>query len=75
MVVTHGVKPFLNKRTGVLDASQSRPPQAQYYETSSDIGYVVLDADALVADSQRVLSEIRALEGTIRARLVYEHRG
>jgi D-3-phosphoglycerate dehydrogenase len=48
---------------------------AQYYETSSDIGYVVLDADASAADSQRVLSEIRALEGTIRARLVYEHRG
>jgi D-3-phosphoglycerate dehydrogenase / 2-oxoglutarate reductase len=36
---------------------------------------VVLDADASAADSQRVLSEIRALEGTIRARLVYEHRG
>jgi D-3-phosphoglycerate dehydrogenase / 2-oxoglutarate reductase len=48
---------------------------AQYYETNSDIGYVVLDADASAADSQRVLSEIRALEGTIRARLVYEHRG
>jgi D-3-phosphoglycerate dehydrogenase len=47
---------------------------AQYYETRSDIGYVVLDADASAADSQRVLSEIRSLEGTIRARLLYEHR-
>ena len=46
---------------------------AQYYETTSDVGYVVLDADASAADSQRVLADIRALEGTIRARLVYEH--
>ena len=47
---------------------------AQYYETSADIGYVVLDADASAADSQKVLADIRALEGTIRARLLYEHR-
>ena len=47
---------------------------AQYYETSADVGYVVLDADASAADSQRVLADIRALEGTIRARLLYEHK-
>jgi D-3-phosphoglycerate dehydrogenase len=46
----------------------------QYYETHSDVGYVVLDADASAADSQRVLTDIRALEGTIRARLVYERK-
>jgi hypothetical protein len=32
---------------------------AQYYETRNDVGYVVLDADASGADSQRVLGEIR----------------
>ena len=47
---------------------------AQYYETRGEIGYVVLDADASPADSQNVLAEIRALEGTIRARLLYEAR-
>jgi len=47
---------------------------AQYYETYADVGYVVLDADASAADSQRVLADIRALEGTIRARLLYEHK-
>ena len=47
---------------------------AQYYETHNDVGYVVLDADASAADSQRVLADIRSLEGTIRARLLYEHR-
>ena len=48
---------------------------AQYYETHNDIGYVVLDVDASATDSQRVLAEIRALEGTIRARLLYEYKG
>ena len=47
---------------------------AQYYETYADVGYVVLDADTSAADSQRVLADIRALEGTIRARLLYEHK-
>ena len=47
---------------------------AQYYETANDVGYVVLDADASAADSQRVLADIRALDGTIRARLLYEHK-
>ena len=47
---------------------------AQYYETYAEIGYVVFDADASAADSQRVLAEIRGLEGTIRARLLYENR-
>ncbi len=47
---------------------------AQYYETDNDVGYVVLDADASAADSQRVLSDIRALDGTIRARLLYENK-
>jgi D-3-phosphoglycerate dehydrogenase / 2-oxoglutarate reductase len=47
---------------------------AQYYETHADVGYVVLDADASAADSERVLADIRALEGTIRARLLYERK-
>ncbi|MFG1435541.1 phosphoglycerate dehydrogenase [Xanthobacter sediminis] len=47
---------------------------AQYYETYADVGYVVLDADASAGDTQRVLEEIRALEGTIRARLLYEYK-
>ncbi|MBR1221715.1 phosphoglycerate dehydrogenase [Bradyrhizobium sp. U87765 SZCCT0131] len=47
---------------------------AQYYETYSDVGYVVLDADASAADTQQVLADIRALDGTIRARLLYEYK-
>jgi len=44
---------------------------AQTYQTSGDLGYVVLDADGGVANAQEIVNEIRALEGTIRARMLY----
>jgi len=43
---------------------------AQYYQTDGELGYVVLDADDTTADVHAMLDEIRALEGTIRARLL-----
>ena len=46
---------------------------AQFLETDSEVGYVVLDADLPAGVSQDILKEISALDGTIRARLVYEH--
>ncbi len=48
---------------------------AQYYETRADVGYVVFDTDTGTADTDRVLEDIRALHGTIRARLLYEYKG
>jgi len=47
---------------------------AQYYQTDGEIGYVVLEADNVGDDAAAILDEIRALDGTIRARLVYEER-
>ncbi|MEL7303115.1 MAG: phosphoglycerate dehydrogenase, partial [Pseudomonadota bacterium] len=47
---------------------------AQFYQTAGELGYVVLDADTHVADAGEILSEIRALEGTIRARVVHRRR-
>ena len=44
---------------------------AQYYQTAGDLGYVVLDADGSVADAEDVVKDIRALTGTIRARMLY----
>ncbi len=44
---------------------------AQYYQTDGEIGYVVLDADGVVADAGEVLDDIRAIPGTIRARILY----
>jgi D-3-phosphoglycerate dehydrogenase len=46
---------------------------AQYLETDREVGYVVLDADLTGHDSRGLLDDISALEGTIRARLVYEN--
>ena len=46
---------------------------SQYLQTDGEIGYVVLDADGSVEDATAVLGEIRALPGTVRARILY-HR-
>jgi D-3-phosphoglycerate dehydrogenase len=46
---------------------------AQYLETAGDLGYVVLDADLAGQDSDALLQQIRALDGTVGARLVFEH--
>jgi D-3-phosphoglycerate dehydrogenase / 2-oxoglutarate reductase len=46
---------------------------AQYLETDKEVGYVVLDADLAGQASAEILDEIRALDGTIRARLIDEH--
>ena len=45
----------------------------QYLQTDPQIGYVVVDAEGL-ADAGAVLAALRALPGTIRARLLYERR-
>jgi D-3-phosphoglycerate dehydrogenase len=45
---------------------------AQHFQTDGKIGYVVLDADGAVPDAPEILKEIRALSGTIRARMLYQ---
>jgi D-3-phosphoglycerate dehydrogenase len=71
--VQRNVPGMLGKLNDVL-ARHSVNIAGQYHETRGEIGYVVLDADTTVIDSQAVLADIRALEGTIRARLLYEAR-
>ena len=44
---------------------------AQYLETDSEVGYVVLDAELAGHDSEAILRDMRGLDGTIRARRVY----
>ncbi len=43
---------------------------AQHYQTNGEIGYVVLDAEGRVDNAFEILTEIRTLSGTIRARLL-----
>ena len=43
---------------------------AQHYQTNGETGYVVLDAEGRVDNAFEILTEIRTLPGTIRARLL-----
>jgi D-3-phosphoglycerate dehydrogenase len=44
---------------------------AQHLQTDGEIGYVVIEAEGLPEQSRETLDEIRTLDGTIRARLLY----
>lgn len=44
---------------------------AQYLQTDGEIGYVVVEAEEAPGQSRETLEEIRAIEGTLRARLLY----
>ena len=46
----------------------------QYLQTDGDMGYVVVEAEGNVGESRAVLDDIRAIEGTVRARLLYARR-
>ncbi len=43
----------------------------QFLQTQGELGYVVIELDAVPPDARAVLAELRALEGTIRARVLY----
>jgi D-3-phosphoglycerate dehydrogenase / 2-oxoglutarate reductase len=45
---------------------------AQYLQTFGDIGYVVVESDGAREDAEDVLEDLRDIDGTIRARLLYE---
>jgi D-3-phosphoglycerate dehydrogenase len=47
---------------------------AQFLQTTGDVGYVVIDSDNARSQAEELLAELRAIDGTIRARLVYERR-
>ncbi len=44
---------------------------AQYLQTDAEVGYVVIDAEGAPEQSRDTLEEIRALDGAIRACLLY----
>ena len=45
---------------------------AQYYQTDSELGYVVVESVEARDDADAILAELRELPGTVRARLIYE---
>ena len=45
---------------------------SQYLQTSGDLGYVVIEAEGPRAQAPTILEEIRAIKGTVRARILYD---
>ncbi|MBB4197808.1 D-3-phosphoglycerate dehydrogenase [Rhodoblastus sphagnicola] len=45
---------------------------SQFLQTDGEVGYVVMEADGSFEDCELVLEEIRAIDGTLRARIIYE---
>jgi D-3-phosphoglycerate dehydrogenase / 2-oxoglutarate reductase len=64
--------PGMLRRLNDVFAARSINIAAQYYQTDGEIGYVVIETDRTAVDGRAVLEEIRALPGTLRARLLYE---
>jgi len=70
MHVHHNVPGIMNGINTVF-AKRGVNIAGQYLQTDGEVGYVVVDAGA-TRDSQAILEELRALPGTMRARLLYE---
>ncbi len=68
--VHHNVPGEINRLNEIF-AHRGINLSAQYFQTDGQIGYVVLDADGPVEEARGVLKEVRALPGTIRARMLY----
>ena len=47
---------------------------AQYLQTDGEIGYVVVDVDGGAEEAQEIQNDLRAIEGTLRARFLYDRR-
>ncbi len=61
---------MLNNLNAVF-AKRGHNITAQYLQTFSDIGYVVIDAEGAQGEAPAILDDLRAIEGTLRARILY----
>jgi D-3-phosphoglycerate dehydrogenase len=64
--------PGMLRRLNDVFASRNLNIAAQNFQTDGEIGYVVMEADPVGEVAREIIEEIRALDGTIRARLLYE---
>jgi D-3-phosphoglycerate dehydrogenase len=64
--------PGMLRRLNDVFAARNVNIAAQNYQTDGEVGYVVMEAESIGTDARDILREIRALEGTIRARLLYQ---
>ncbi|WP_449256044.1 phosphoglycerate dehydrogenase [Bosea sp. (in: a-proteobacteria)] len=65
--------PGMLRRLNDVFADRQVNIAAQNYHTDGEVGYVVIEVDGVAsAEAREILREIRALDGTIRARLLYQ---
>jgi D-3-phosphoglycerate dehydrogenase len=64
--------PGMLRRLNDVFASRDINIAAQNFQTDGEIGYVVMEADPVGEVAREIIEEIRSLDGTIRARLLYE---
>ncbi len=70
----HENQPGMLNRINQLFSGRGVNIGAQYLQTDPEIGYVVIDIDDAVVDAEDLLQELRALPGTVRARLLYTRK-
>ncbi|CAN7713890.1 phosphoglycerate dehydrogenase [Bosea sp. LjRoot9] len=64
--------PGMLRRLNDVFAAREVNISAQNYQTDGEVGYVVMEADSVGPEARDILREIAALDGTIRARLLYQ---
>jgi D-3-phosphoglycerate dehydrogenase len=68
----HRDAPGVLSRINAIFAARGINIAAQYLQTAGAVGYVVVDSADDPAQAEAILAELRALPGTVRARLIYE---
>ncbi len=73
MHVHRNIPGLLRRVNAVFDEAGANIA-GQYLQTEGDVGYVVVEADIADGEAQLLLERLRNLEGTIRARLLYQRQ-
>ncbi|MCQ8276900.1 phosphoglycerate dehydrogenase [Acetobacteraceae bacterium KSS8] len=68
----HTNTPGILRRINEIFSEAQANIAAQFLQTDGELGYVVVEAETERDDDAAILAKLRALDGTIRARLLYQ---